>query len=270
MKKLAAIPLGLLALLGAAVAISADSFAEAPVLGGLVGALGGLPVGLLFLALGGGGAFLVVRSRGGAAGGAGGAGEAPGEAPAGAAEPIQLTGVQGLRLGILLGNLGLVGLIGYTCYATFFTVDETEYFVEPPKLERYVVPEQAIDESQQKKDLYNAITRVLDREPPPPPAPPAPPPPATPPTADPSQIKVLAINYSARQDLASALFTAPLAASPEPKFFQVGLDIGSPGLGFEQYKECKVKAITETEVIVTDQKGREVRLPGPPSRDGGR
>jgi len=175
-----------------------------------------------------------------------------------------------IRALVLLGNLLLLGFVVFVARATFLTVDKDRYYVERPKDERFRVPEIAIDESQQKKDLYRAISRVLDRPPPPPPEAPPPPPPQEAPRADPRQIQVLAMNVS--QDpcvLSSALLTAPLASSREPRFFQVGLDLGQPGLGFEAYKDCKVKAITVEAVIITDQKGQDVRLAAPPGRSGG-
>jgi hypothetical protein len=70
------------------------------------------------------------------------------------------------------------------------------------------------------------------------------------------------------QDRSSALLNAPLANPKDPKFFQVNLDLGTPGLGFEAYKGVLVKAVTADEVILTDQQGAEVRLPGPRPKEG--
>lgn len=72
--------------------------------------------------------------------------------------------------------------------------------------------------------------------------------------------------YCKEQEKASALLVAPLARSQEPRFFQVGLDLGAPGLGFEQYAGCKIKEVQEYDVIFLDQKGLEVKVPGPRPR----
>jgi hypothetical protein len=179
---------------------------------------------------------------------------------------MSINAIRGL---ILLGNVVLIGIIGWICFGTFISVDQSEYFVEPPKLDRYYVADVPIDESQQKKELYKAITRALDRPEPPKPEAEKPAAPEAAPKADPRQIQVLAIQYSPNQERSSALLNAPLANPREPKFFQVGLDLGSPGLGFEAYQGCKVVEITADEVIVQDQKGNAVRLPGPRPKQGG-
>jgi hypothetical protein len=71
----------------------------------------------------------------------------------------------------------------------------------------------------------------------------------------------------AKPEASSAFLNAPLANPREPRFFQVGMDLGAPGLYFEAYRDCKLKAVTVDEVIIIDQAGQEVRLPGP--RPGG-
>ncbi len=178
---------------------------------------------------------------------------------------MSINAIRGL---ILLANVALLALIGWLCYDTFVTVDKQHYFVEPPKPEDYRVVELAVDESQQKKDLYKAISKVFDRPPPPPPVVDTPKPPEAP-KPDPSQIQVLALQYSPNQERSSALLNAPPPFGKEPRFFQPGLDLGSPGLGFEAYAGCKLKAITADEVIIVDPKGKEVKLPGPRPKEGG-
>lgn len=171
--------------------------------------------------------------------------------------------VQAIRALVLLLNLGLLGLIGWVCYGTFVEDPKARLAVPTVKADLYKVPELTGDPKQEQADLYKAITRVLDRPPPPPPVREAAPPPPAPLRADPRQIQVKAIQYSKHQDRGSALLEAPLASPKDPKFFQVNDDLGTPGMGFEAYKDVKLTQITAEEVILTDQKGQEVRLPGP-------
>ena len=174
--------------------------------------------------------------------------------------------VNAIRALILLANLALFGLVGWLCYDTFVAVDRDRYHVEPPKLERYKVPEIAQDESQTKKELYKAIPRVLDRPPPPPTTPPPPPKPEEAPRADPTKIEVLSMILPnvERGVLGSAYLTAPLANPKDPIFFQEGLDLGVR-TEFGAYKGCVVKEVRADGVIITDPKGREVRLAPPPT-----
>lgn len=174
-----------------------------------------------------------------------------------------------IRALVLLANLVLLGLIGWVCYDTFVALDETRWDIEPPQLEKYVVPDRPVDESQQRRDLYKSITRALDR--PPPPREVVAPPVTTvaPKLPDPKEIKVIAISYAPDPTLASAWLAAPLSSVPDGRFFRTGMDLGQPGFGFEAYKDCKLKEITQDAVVIVDQKGQEVRLAGPRARPGG-
>ncbi len=164
---------------------------------------------------------------------------------------------------ILLANLLLLGIIGWLCYDSFVVVDQEKYFVEPPRDDRMTVPEIVEDEKQRDKAAYQSIKRVLDRPPPPPPTPPAPPPPPEAQKPDPRNIQIVALQYCKDQTKASALITAPLATSREPRFFQVGVDLGVPGFGFEPYAGCKIKEIKPDAVVFLNQKGEEVTVAGP-------
>jgi len=177
--------------------------------------------------------------------------------------------INSIRALVLLANVLLLGLIGWACWGTFFTADEERYRVRPPDYARLVVPEVAQDPLQQQRTAYAVIARVWDRPMGPPPREAAAPEPEVKPLA--SQIQVLAVNYdTVKPERSSALLQGPLAR--EPRFFQVGVDLGADGLGFERYKGVKVKAITETDTVLVDQNGQEVKLSHPRSSapSGGR
>jgi hypothetical protein len=173
---------------------------------------------------------------------------------------MSINAIRGL---ILLANLLLLGLIVWLCYGTFVTVDKERYFVEPPKLEKYRVPEIAQNEDQQKKDLYKSIARVFDRPPPPPPPPPPPAAREEGPSADPRKIEILAMNVPVDgHGTGSALINAPQANPKEPKYVQTGMDLGELK-ELEAYRGVKVKAITQEGAVFLDKKGAEVKVPGP-------
>jgi hypothetical protein len=168
--------------------------------------------------------------------------------------------VNAMRALVLLANLVLVGLIVWLCYGTFVTLDLERYDVKPPKA--IEIPDRGPDLRSRDKLLYVPIGRVLDPTPPAPPPPPPPPEAAKPPKPSPKDIKVVAINFSEDQELASALLLPPGAS--EPHFMQVGLDLAEiKGFGLDAYAGWKLKQITRDEVIVVDQAGQEVRLTGP-------
>ena len=169
--------------------------------------------------------------------------------------------VNAIRALILLANVVLLGLIGWLCFDVFVTVDKDKYSVDPPNLKKYAVPEVEVNESQQKKELYKAISRVYDRPAPPPPKAETPAVAPPPDKADPRLIKVLAMNVALNPEATgSALIEAPLGK--EPKYVQVGMDIGDLE-ELKAYKKVKVKAITEQGVTFLDQKSIEVKIPGP-------
>ena len=176
--------------------------------------------------------------------------------------------VQAIRALILLLNLALLGLIGWVCYGTFVHTDMAKYEVPKLELQKFRVEPIQGNPDQENKKAYEAITRVLDRPPPPKPVEVVQSRPVEQPRADPRQIQVLAIQYSSQdKERSSAYLSAPLANPKDPKFWQTGLDLGLPGLGFEAYKDVKVIEIRENEVVLQDQKGAEVRLPGPRGKE---
>jgi hypothetical protein len=168
--------------------------------------------------------------------------------------------INAIRALVLFANVLLIGIIGYTGYTTFYYVDPERWEVIPPDFRRYAPPEIEEDERQKEQQLYKVIGKAFD-PPPPPPAPEGPK--AEPLTADPRRLEVGTVNYNMRDPaLSSALLKGPLAR--EPRFFMPGQDLGAGNLGFDAYKGVKVKAITETEVILIDRDGQtEVRLPSP-------
>ncbi len=170
--------------------------------------------------------------------------------------------VQAIRALVLAANLLLIGLIGWAAYNTFWYVDFERWEVMPPDLSKFEPPVLQEDERQRQQAAYKVIGRVFDPPPPPAAAVEAAAPRETPVTADPGRLEVLSIQFNPRDPaLSSALLKGPLA--PNPRFFMPGQDLGLKNLGFEAYAGTVVKAILETEVILTDKQGKEVRLPGP-------
>ena len=171
--------------------------------------------------------------------------------------------VQALRAALLAFNLALIGLIAWISYDTFGPVDWDVWAVDPPKLARYTPPQLGEDPKQLERRAYLAIARTFERELPKPAQPaaaPAAPPPPPPPTVSQLQVRLLQYDVNAPQ-ASSALLYDPRAQ--RARFFQVGMDLGEPGLGFERYKGTRVKAITPKQVVLVEPSGKEVRLAAP-------
>ncbi len=171
--------------------------------------------------------------------------------------------VQTLRALLLLGNLVIVLAIAAIAYSTFGPVDKDRWNVDPPALERFTPPVLGEDATVSERERYRAIVRVFEHEQPKEEAaetPSAPAPPPRPPSVSDLVVRVLQYDVN-RPEASSALLYDP--RSRTERFFQVGLDLGAPGLGFEQYKGTRVKAITRTEVVLLQADGKEVRLPAP-------
>jgi hypothetical protein len=178
---------------------------------------------------------------------------------------VTINQIRGL---ILAANILLIGLIGWAGYQTFYYVDPAAWEVEAPKYEKYTPPAPDVDARQREQANYKVIGRVFD-----PPAPKVDVAPVTQqarPTADVSKLQVMILNYDPRDpSRCSALLTGQLAGldpstrQPACRYFYPGQDLGIEGLQFEAYKGAKVKEITEKEVILLDQQGKEVRLPAP-------
>jgi hypothetical protein len=169
---------------------------------------------------------------------------------------VSINAIRGL---VLFANVALLALIGVVGYRTFYYVDPDQWEVEKPHWERYEPPAVQGDERQRQQAAYKVISKVFD---PPKPKEEVAPPVAPPPTADVHRMTVVAIQYNTRDPKSSsALLTGPLAK--DPRFFMADQDLGQKGMGFEAYDKAKVKQISEKEVIIIDQQGKEVRLPGP-------
>jgi hypothetical protein len=180
---------------------------------------------------------------------------------------MSINAIRGL---VLVANLLLLGLIGWICYGTFVTVDQSHYFVKPPEAKRFAVTDVPVDEKQQQKELYKAISRVFDHPPPPPPPVEAGPKVDKTPAGAPESIKILVINMASDGEGGSALIDAPLASPKEPKFVQVGDDLAALPAFKDHYKTLRLKAITEDEVVFLDtQTGKETKVAGPRGTGGG-
>jgi hypothetical protein len=171
--------------------------------------------------------------------------------------------VQAIRALVLAANVLVIAVIASVAYLTFGPVDWDLWSVEAPQLSRFEPPALGEDPKRREQEVYQAISRVFEHEEPEQAAPPptqreaAPPPP---PKVSGIVVRVLQYDVN-RPDASSALLFDP--RSRAERFFQVGLDLGEPGLGFERYKGTRVQEITQTEVVLLEPGGNEVRLPGP-------
>ncbi len=174
-----------------------------------------------------------------------------------------------IRALILVANVCLMGLIGYAVYEGWWDRDEADWAVKEPDWPRTQLPEISQDARDKEQASYKVIHNAFDPPPPPPPAPVTVKPPE-PVKADPSSIDILAIQYAeGHPELSSALLTGKLAdrdattGQPAQHFFGPGVDFGAENLGMKAYAGCKIKSISEAEVVITGKDGKDYSRPGP-------
>ncbi|GIW71533.1 MAG: hypothetical protein KatS3mg102_1075 [Planctomycetota bacterium] len=171
--------------------------------------------------------------------------------------------VSALRGLVLVVNLLLLGAIGHAAWRTFGPVDWSVWGLSPPELEQFDPPLLGEDPQRRERALYQTIAEVFERPQPrsaPAAAEPAPAAAPPPPSVRDLQVRLLAYDRG-QPERSSALLYDP--RSQLERFFQVGLDLGQPGLGFERYKGTRVQAITPEAVVLLTEQGEKVELPAP-------
>lgn len=169
-----------------------------------------------------------------------------------------------LRALILCANVGLLGLVGWTSYLTFFYLDPAQLTVDAPDLERYRPPALDDDPLRGKQDVYLRIAEVFkqpDPEPDAPAQPPGPPQPPTPPLAGVENLKVAMSIYDPSAPERSSVWLA--TPRNEKHTFTVGMEL-SVYPAFAAYKDYKIREITEQEIVLEGKDGKTVRLSAKP------
>ncbi|MHC4392890.1 MAG: hypothetical protein ACYTFT_17220 [Planctomycetota bacterium] len=166
---------------------------------------------------------------------------------------------------LLVLNLALVGLIGWTAYSTFFAADESRWQVERLDVKKFRPPVIEEDPHRQNEQIYQTISKVFQVDPPKE-APvvdntPVTPPP--PPVGDPKNLKVELLVFDPEEPQRSSVWLAP-SGRGSAHTFTIGMSLDTYK-DFSRYKKVTVKSITQDKIVL-DHDGKDVVLsrPGAP------